>query len=271
MQLGAAKNIEYMNIRVVDAETNEVLQVLGRESHFADCALIKYKADLSSYIGRTVYLRFVDDATGDYGLFFIDNIRTYNTAVPGDEYYSLISLSRTQIVNGGFEDGLNGWNWMWTENGDPFRVSSADGYWGNTVAYDKVGNNLLTALHHDDNEQALEDGRGVIRSNLFYLDANSIVTFKLGCAPTSATGIRFIDAQTGKIIASFHNTEFQKHGNEGRLMQYAYQFNNENRVLCYVEIFDEVVDGSWRLVSVDEIVVNTTWIDGSFTAVNDIQ
>ena len=52
-------------------------------------------------------------------------------------------------------------------------------------------------------------------------------------------GTPYIDALTGEVMASFYNTEFNKHdGNEGRLMQYAYQFANDSEVECYIEIYD---------------------------------
>ena len=39
--------------------------------------MVEYKADLSAYMGREVYIRIVDEATNDWGLFFVDSFITY--------------------------------------------------------------------------------------------------------------------------------------------------------------------------------------------------
>ena len=66
--------------------------------------------------------------------------------------------------------------------------------------------------------------------------------------------------------------EFQKHDfNEGRLMQYVYEFNNSEEITCYVEIFDEL-ENDWGLISIDNIVLNaeSKELENSFVAVNQI-
>ena len=267
--LGGAKNHSQMNILVIDANTQEVVKVLGRnEITYGDwCVLLKHKVDLSEFIGRTLYLRFVDDADGDYGLFFIDKLDTHHTTIPSDEYK--VAYDLTNLRNGSFEQGLAGWK----QQGNFAKVSNLNGYWGSNIAYEKVGDWLFTGLEgqHWETDPNLEGDHGTLKSHTFVLDAHSVVTFKLGAAKNANTGIRFVNAETGEIMASFHNTEFGRHGNEGRLMQYVYQFNNESSVLCYVEIFD-FASSDWGLVAVDNIVCNTEWISGDwiFVAVNDI-
>ena len=113
---------------------------------------------------------------------------------------------------------------------------------------------------------------GVLRSHVFTLKENAIVSFKLGAAKNDTTGIRFVNVATGEVMASFYNTEFNKHdGNEGRLMQYAYQFANDSEVECYIEIYDNST-GDWGLVAVDSIVCNLLEKpQNSFEAVNQVK
>ena len=39
--------------------------------------MVLYKIDASAFIGRKVRIRFVDHASGNWGLFFIDSVKTY--------------------------------------------------------------------------------------------------------------------------------------------------------------------------------------------------
>ena len=96
-KLGGGKNTELCRVEIVDAETNEVLSVYGN-TKFAEktrvyyysgkpidlskegvymANMVEYKADLSEYMGKEVYIRIVDEATSDWGLFFADSFITY--------------------------------------------------------------------------------------------------------------------------------------------------------------------------------------------------
>lgn len=96
-KLGGGKNTDLCRVEIVDAATGEVLSVYGN-TKFAESTkpyyyngkpidlakegvykanMVEYKADLSKYIGREVYIRIVDDASSDWGLFFVDSFITY--------------------------------------------------------------------------------------------------------------------------------------------------------------------------------------------------
>lgn len=96
-KLGGGKNTDLCRVEIVDAETDEVLLVYGN-TMFAEktkpyyyngkpidlakdgvyqANMVEYKADLSEYEDREVYIRIVDNATGDWGLFFVDSFITY--------------------------------------------------------------------------------------------------------------------------------------------------------------------------------------------------
>ena len=80
-------------------------------------------------------------------------------------------------------------------------------------------------------------------------------------------GIRVVNAATGEVLAQFTNTETS----EGKLIQYHYQFSNNEAIECYIEIFDYLTSG-WGVVGVDSLVVNAagTVVD-SIEAINQIQ
>lgn len=96
-KLGGGKNTDLCYVEIVDAETDEVLRVYGN-TEFAEASkpyyyngkpidlskdgvykanMVEYKADLSEYMGRKVYIRIVDNASEDWGLFFADSFITY--------------------------------------------------------------------------------------------------------------------------------------------------------------------------------------------------
>ena len=283
-KIGAAKNTDVVNIQIIDKTNGDILMTFGN-TLWADrtnelksgCSLIAYKADLSSLLGKEVYIRVVDNAKNDYGLFFLDSFYTYYETEPSSLFNVATELGIRgniyEVINGGFEEGLTGWN---VYDGEmPGKVSDLNGYWRDEFLFEKDGDYLFHALEGQDfnTDPSLEYRTGVLRSYVFTLKENSIVSFKLGAAKNDTTGIRFVNATTGEVIGSFYNTEFMKHdGNEGRLMQYVYQFDNSSEIECYIEIYDYST-GDWGLVSVDSIMCNlpSKEISNSFEAVNQIK
>lgn len=268
-KIGAAKNISLVHIEVIEKESGKVLKVFGNEawadrtdSKKSGCSLIAYKADLRDLMGKTVYLRIVDNAVNDYGLLFLDAFRTYYPEEPSSSLFRAatpVDLDLEDIYsvqNGGFETGdLSGWSLIGGEFG---KVSDLTGYWGSNIAFDKDGNYLFHGLEGQsaETDPSLEGNTGSIRSNVFLLKKDGWISFKLGAAKNASTGLRIASAETGEVIASFHNTEFGKNGNEGKLIQYAYQISElESDTYCYIEIFDDA-SSDWGLVSVDSVVTN---------------
>ena len=284
-KIGGAKNTSLVHIEVIEKESGKVLKAFGNklwadrtESIKSGCNLIAYKADLRDLMGKTVYLRIVDNAINDYGLLFLDAFNTYHLEEPSSDLFHLATPLNLDIddiysvQNGGFETGdLSGWSL----NGDEFaKVSNLTGYWASNIVFDKDGEYLFHGLEGQsaETDPSLEGNTGYIRSNAFILKKDGWISFKLGAAKNDTTGLRIVNAETGEIIASFHNTEFGKDGNEGKLIQYAYQATElESDTYCYIEIFDNATS-DWGLVSADSIVTNYTAAPTFeyVTAVNDL-
>ena len=96
-KLGGGKDKTLCHIEFVDADTDEVLATtynqkfkeinknyyyLGYPKDLAEdgvfaANMVDYKIDLSSYIGRNIKIRIVDNAENDWGLLFVDDFITY--------------------------------------------------------------------------------------------------------------------------------------------------------------------------------------------------
>ena len=96
-KLGGGKNTNLMYLEVKDADTGEVLARYGN-TNFRDVGfpylsqgmklanMNTYKADLSKYLGKNLYIDIVDKAVNDWGALFVDDINTYLSQEPSDEY-----------------------------------------------------------------------------------------------------------------------------------------------------------------------------------------
>ena len=73
--LGGGGN-ERCYIQILDAITGEVLATY-RQQAMEDAVLKLYAADLSAFIGRTLRIQVVDDASSDWGCVSFDNVVTY--------------------------------------------------------------------------------------------------------------------------------------------------------------------------------------------------
>ena len=76
--LGGGNDICY--VQVIDSTTGEILVAYRQQA--LDAAVLKtYVADLSAFVGRTVRIQLVDNATSNWGCVSFDNVVTYYTSV----------------------------------------------------------------------------------------------------------------------------------------------------------------------------------------------
>lgn len=274
--LGGAKNADKVYLDIIEKDTGAILARYSNklwqertDNVKSGCKLIAYKADLSQHVGKTVYICVSDYGENDYGLFFLDSVETYyatadeiaqefneaeGVAHP-DNIRTGGAVSKYQVYNGGFENGLEGWSCV--EGALPGMVTDASTYFDGT-SYEKVGTYVFTAVEGRDadvHNPGLEYRKGTIRSEKFTLKANAWISFKLGGSNYDTLGIRIVKTD-GTVIARFQNTNVSSAG-VGQLVQYKYHFNNAEEFECYIEIFDNEPNGEgerpWRLVVVDAI------------------
>ena len=92
-KLGGAKDLNKQGIEVFDADTGKLVAKYGNdffndknfphlEKGLAMANMLDFKADLSKYLGKNLYIEIVDEKKSDWGVVFVDDIETYNEIEP---------------------------------------------------------------------------------------------------------------------------------------------------------------------------------------------
>ena len=262
-KIGAMRDQNYVYIDVVDAETKQILARYYNglwERDKTHCTLVAYKADLSAFMGREVFFRISDNADSDYGLFFLDSFVTYyenepdgfNTATHVD--YAL-SGSIYDLFNGGFEmGGVQGW----LSVGEIGVVTNANGYWGDNIPYEKVGDFLFTGVESNGADTMREGNKGTLTSSVFEVGGTGWISFKLGGGGNELCYVQIIDAVTGEILARYH----QQAQHDAKLIQYAADLSAYVGRTVRIQVVDYASSG-WGCVSFDHVVTyHTSQPDG---------
>lgn len=205
--LGGVKDPNYIYMEIVNAVTGEVIGKYNNE-YMRDCTLVKYKADLSDYLGKQVFIRFVDNSQRNYGLIFCDEFITYYPELKDvPNYYEAKNLLYT-VANGSFETASgDGWGW-YAESGSIGGTNTGNVYWEGDERMQDQNGATLEFFHKDDNSFYMTDdgGTGVMRSSTFTLAGDGIITFKLG---GNKEGCRVeVVLENGTVIATVVNNEY---------------------------------------------------------------
>ena len=261
-KVGAMRDGNYVYVDVVDAETKQILARYynGLWAERTDdvksgCTLVAYKADLSAFTGKEVFFRISDNADSGYGLFFVDSFVTYyesepegfNVATPVD--YN-ISGTIYDVFNGGFEMGdVQGW---WN-HGEIGVVTNANGYWGDNIPYEKVGDYLFTGVESFGADTMREGNRGALTSSVFEIGGTGWISFKLGGGGSALCYVQVIDAVTGEVLARYH----QQAQRDAILIQYAADLSAYIGRTVRFQVVDQA-DSGWGCVSFDNLITYHT-------------
>lgn len=221
--MSGGKNPSLCYVSIVDSETNEEyarysnelfndlgISLINKGSNMMN--MIKYKADLSEFIGKKVKIKVVDNAANDWGLICVDSFITYYEdikALPKDTYLLTNILdnpnkeaTKYQISNGSFETGdLTGWV---VSGGNIAGISSNTLWWNESYLFNKTGSFFLSGWSGNEAE------KGTITSSSFEVGGSGYITFKLGGGQnTELCNIEIIDADTEEVLAIFGNTMFE--------------------------------------------------------------
>ncbi|MBE7087233.1 MAG: hypothetical protein E7369_02915 [Clostridiales bacterium] len=228
--LGGCGDPSKCYISIIDASTNEELMRVSN-SYFKDMPsdatlfinkgvnlanMVAYKADLTAFMGRSVKIQIVDNATTGWGLITADSFITYYadvTAIPENTVLArnikpntVLGLNNEyQVYNGDFETGtLDGWT-LQSKDGDILNVSHEEFWWNEWFDYNKDGEYFL------DGFKGVEAATGSLTSSAFTVGGCGTITFKLGGAGNSELcRVEIIDAETSEVLYAFGNSEFKE-------------------------------------------------------------
>ena len=232
--------------------------------------MVQYYADLSAYIGETMFIEVVDmnDSADELGCIVLDSVQTYWAEKPvwmdSESFFAVYDSDITidseyQIVNGGFETGdLTGW----TLEGEKIGiVTNASGWWNENLPYNKKGTYLFSGIV-DEGAGVLESHKGTLTSSAFTVGGSGYITYLLGGGGNPLECyISIIDAETEEELLRFANRLFSDKGtgiiNNGS--------NLANMVLYKADLSEfmgrslkiRIVDNStsnWGLITADSFV-----------------
>lgn len=271
--LGGGGNPLECYISIIDAETGEELAryanrlfndkgigIINNGSNLAN--MVWYKADLSEFMGRSLKIRIVDNATNNWGLITADSFVTYykemaavpekaNLAVnikPGPKPDTVLGEdNKYQVLNGDFETGdLTGWTLTYAMG----YVSGQDVFWKNAdKPYNKDGSYLFTGI--EDVMGSMEAAKGVLTSSTFTIGGTGFITFKLGGGYNDECYIEIVDASTNQAIAKYHNDN--EESNEGRMFLFKADLTEFMGREVYIRVVDNA-ESHWGCLAVDSFI-----------------
>ena len=278
--MGGGGNPLECYISIIDAETEEEVArfanrlfndkgigIINNGSNLANMVL--YKADLSEFMGISLKIRVVDNATSGWGLITVDSFVTYykeasNVPAKANEAVDIKPqpLPDTvlgendpyQVLNGDFETGdLEGWTLTKTSGSTEMGyVSGQDVFWKNAdKSYNKDGRFLFTGI--EDVMGSMEGAHGVLTSSDFTVGGCGFITFKLGGGYNPECYIEIVDAETDVAIAKYHNDN-ESH-NEGRMFQFKADLTEFMGRNVYIRVVDNA-SADWGCLAVDSFITH---------------
>ena len=232
--------------------------------------MVQYYADLSKYIGETMYIEVVDTNTSgdELGCITLDSVKTYWEEKPlwidSESFLAaydtdIMIESEYQITNGGFETGdLTGW----TLDGEKIgQVTNASGWWVENLPYNKKGAYLFSGIV-DENAGVLESFKGTLTSSAFTVGGSGYITFLLGGGGNPLECyISIIDAETGEELVRYANRLFNDKGigiinngsNLANMILYKADLSEYMGRSLKIRVVDNAIN-NWGLITVDSFV-----------------
>ena len=232
--------------------------------------MVQYYADLSAYIGETMYIEVIDNNTSsdELGCIVLDSVQTYWPEKPvwidSESFLAVYDSdvmpdSEYQIVNGGFETGdLTGWTLEGEKIG---QVTNASGWWAENLPYNKKGTYLFSGIV-DEGAGVLESYKGTLTSSAFTVGGSGYITFLLGGGGNPLECyISIIDAESGEELVRYANRMFNDKGigiinngsNLANMVLYKADLSEFMERSLKIRVVDNAT-GGWGLITVDSFV-----------------
>lgn len=225
--------------------------------------MVQYYTQLpKKYLGKTLFIEVVDNNNSGAveGSIVLDSVKTYWEQPPawkyGEAYFAeydedIRAASDYQIVNGGFENGLEGW----TQEGVIGEVTDADTWWNEGLLYNKKGRRLFSGINH-------EGGTGTLTSPAFTVGGSGYITFLLGGGKNpELCYISVIDEGNGEELARYSNSFFCDKGtgtiNYGSNLANMVWYKADLSAFSGREVKLRITDrasGDWGLITADSFV-----------------
>ena len=226
--------------------------------------MVQYYADLSAYIGETMYIEVVDNnnSNEELGCITLDSVKTYWPEKPlwidSESFLAVYDSDVTieseyQITNGGFETGdLTGWT---LEGGKIGVVTNASGWWDENLPYNKKGTYLFSGISD-------EAAKGTLTSSAFTVGGSGYITFLLGGGGNPLECyVSIIDAESGEELVRYANRLFNDKGigiinngsNLANMVMYKADLSEYMGRCLRIRIVDNSTS-NWGLITADSFV-----------------
>ena len=276
--LGGGGNPVECYISIIDAESGEELVryanrlfndkgigIINNGSNLAN--MVWYKADLSEFMGRSLKIRIVDNATNNWGLITADSFVTYYKDLAGVPENANLAVdikpaplpdtvlgenNPYQVLNGDFESGdLTGWTLTTIYgNTDMGYVSEQSVFWKNAdKSYNKDGRFLFTGI--EDVKGSMEAAHGTLTSSTFTVGGCGFITFKLGGGYNQNCYIEIVDAATDTGLVMYHNDN--EDYNEGCMFLFKADLTAFMGSNVYIRVVDNASE-AWGCLAVDSFI-----------------
>ncbi|MBQ8885774.1 MAG: glycoside hydrolase family 125 protein [Clostridia bacterium] len=239
-KLGGGMNVGLTYLSVVDEAERELFRFGNTAFQELNAeALIEYKADLSSAMGKEVKIKIVDNSKDNFGYMSFDDFVTYYETEPSEAFISAedikplyVSAEATPsfIKNADFANGLDGWQTAGEE--DCFAVEHiSGGRLSNKSDYGAVG---------------------VLRSSPFTVSGTGVISYRLGMtAHPSKTYLSVKKCGTNEEVFRTHSDRWKISHGESTHLYYADLSKYKGEAL-YLEFVDNSRE-QWGAISLEAI------------------